>query len=484
MAERVGKPLDQRVVERLTGGDLMQWQADVGPVPHHVGGLLVLATAAPLAPDELAAVLAVRLARLPQLRRRPVKPALGGGGWYWLDDDQDPLQHLTMTTVPETGTHALLEAAVRAVTTPAPPGRSPWTATVLTGPDGTAAGVVLVLHHVLADGVSGLALLGALTDAADRPGTGTGPERIGATRPAGRPVNYADLVRDTWHRRAETLRRLLNPRHARRALLDGRTELGGGTPAPRSVLNRLTGPRRELHATEVDEAAVRAAAHRLGASVNDLVLVAVVEALRAAAADAGEELHHLVVSVPVAARTTIRRTKDAADAVEAAGGRPRNAVGVMTIPVPATGVLTERVRTVTGHRRAQLAGVHGQSLPLVLLAFRVVRTLHLVRWFLDRQRLVNTFLSAVPPTPGPISVAGTPVTAVVPLVINQGNTTAAFATTRHAGRLAIAVTTDPDTGPDAGLLLERLSRTLTELTALPATDESLDIGGPSRRRTG
>ena len=469
MDERPVGPVGQPVVERLTGGDLMQWQADVGPVPHHVGALLVLAAGERSAPEDLAAVLAVRLGRLPVLRRRPVKPPLGGGGWYWLDDVQDPLPHLTTTAVAATGTDALLEAAVRAVTTPAPPGRSPWTATVLTGPDGTAAGVVLVLHHVLADGVSGLALLGSLTDDTDLPDAATGPERIGETRAASRPARYADLVRDSWHRRAEALRRLLDPRHARPALLDGRTELGAGSPAPRSVLNRPTGPRRELHAIEVDEAAVRAAAHRLGASVNDLVLVAVVEALRAAAADAGEEVHHLVVSVPVAARTTTRRTKASTGAGEAAGS-PRNAVGVMPIAVPATGSLTDRVRTVTGRRKAQLAGVHGQSLPLVLLAFRVLRTLHLVRWFLDRQRLVNTLLTAVPPIAGPVRIAGIPVTAVVPLVLNQGNTTAAFATTRHAGRLTIAVTTDPDTGPDAGPLLERLSRTLTELAALPATN--------------
>jgi hypothetical protein len=123
-----------------------------------------------------------------------------------------------------------------------------------------------------------------------------------------------------------------------------------------------------------------------------------------------------------------------------------------------------------GLQEREPAGVHGRSLPLVLLAFRLVRTLHLVRWFLDRQRLVNTLLTAVPATPGPISIAGTPVAAVVPLVLNQGNTTAAFATARHAGRLTIAVATDPDTGLDGELLVQRLSRTLTELTCLPATN--------------
>jgi hypothetical protein len=235
------------------------------------------------------------------------------------------------------------------------------------------------------------------------------------------------------------------------------------------VLNRPTGPRRRLHLVDVEESTVRAAAHALAASVNDLVLVAVVEALRAAAAaDLGEELDHLVVSVPVAVRTPGSHTSATDDAPGGSRGEARNAVGVMQIAVPATGPLTERVRTVTRDRQARLAGEHGRSLPLLLLAFRLVRTVHLVRWFLDRQRLVNTMVTAVPPTPGPISIAGAVVACVVPLVPNQGNTTAAFATARYDGRLTIAVTTDPDAGPDGEALAARIRQALTELASTPA----------------
>jgi hypothetical protein len=447
----------------------MQWQADVGPVPHHIGALLVLAADGRSRPDDLVAVLSARLAGIPPLRRRPVKPPAGGGGWYWIDDDRDPRQHLTTTPVVATDTQALLDAATRSLTTPRSPGLSPWTATVLTGPDGSAAGVVIVLHHVLADGISGLAALTALVDGADRSGPGTGPASTGVPAPPGRRLKYAVLVHDAWSRRLQALRTLIDPRRARTALREGRAELGGGAPAPRSVLNRPTGPHRAIRTVDADESAVRAAAHVLGASVNDLVLVAVVEALRGAAADSGEALDHLVVSVPVATRAATLRMGDHDHVNGGADSSPRNSVGVMPIAVPATGALADRVRTVTARRHARLTGAHGRSLPLVLIAFRMVRTLHLVRWFLDRQRLVNTLVTAVPPTPGPISIAGAVVSTLVPLVLNQGNTTAAFATARYAGRLTIAVTTDPGVGPDGEALTERLSHALAELTSTPTT---------------
>jgi diacylglycerol O-acyltransferase len=329
----------------------MQWQADVGPVPHHIGGLVLLGADGRPRPDVLAGVLAERLGRVPALRHRPVAAAVGGGGWYWLEDDTDPASHVTTTTVGATGTEALLDAATASLTTPA--------------------------------------------------------------RPA----------------------------------------------APRTLLNRPTGPRRRLHLVEVDETAVRAGARALAASVNDLILVAAVEALRAAAADAGEELDQLTVSVPVAVPAD-----GSAAAANDTGVGPRNAVGVLQMAVPATGPLTERVGVVTRRRKERLAGDHGRSLPLVLLAFRVLRAAHLVGWFLDRQRLVNTLVTAVPAIRGPVRIVGAKVATLIPLVPNQGNTTAAFATTRYAGQLVIAVTTDPDVGPDGAVLAERLHAALVTLT--------------------
>jgi diacylglycerol O-acyltransferase / wax synthase len=204
----------------------------------------------------------------------------------------------------------------------------------------------------------------------------------------------------------------------------------------------------------VDEQRLRSAAHDLGASVNDVLLVGVGESLRAVEARAGRSIDPVVVSVPVAVRQ--------------AGARigVGNAVGVMPVSVPTRGPLADRVRQVAAIRRDRLAGDHGRSLPLVLLAFRVLHALRLVGWFENRQRLVNTFVSAIPPLPGPLRIGGAEVGAVVPLVLGQGNTTVAFTSVRYHGRFVVTVATDPDVGPDSTTVVAGLRATLDEITAV------------------
>ncbi len=63
-----------------------------------------------------------------------------------------------------------------------------------------------------------------------------------------------------------------------------------------------------------------------------------------------------------------------------------------------------------------------------------------------------------------MDVAGVPVTAITPLVLNQGNVTVAFATFTYAGKLTISVAVDPDHGPDPDDIA-RLLRHSLELLA-------------------
>ncbi len=454
-------------VHRLTGGDLMQWQADVGPVPQHIGAVLLLDDADRPAPDRLAAVLTERLGAVAALGRRPVRAPLGGGGWYWADDDRDAAAHVRCERLPAADGDAVLAATADVVLRRLPRHRSPWRAVVLVAPDGRPAAVVVVLHHVLADGLAGLAVLDAV---ADRAAPWAAP---GAPRPVVPGPSRATLVRDAWGRRLAALRRAPAALHGVRRLRDGRAELGRGVgAAPRSPLNRPTGPHRRLQLVTVDEAPVRAAAHALGASVNDVVLVAVGETFGALAAAAGAPLDRVVVSVPVAVRDAGARSGTG------------NAVGVMPVAVATTGPLADRVRRVSAVRRGRLLGDHGRSLPVVLAAFRLIRALGLVGWFLDRQRLVNTFVSALPPLPGPLRVGGARVGAVVPVVMNQGNSTVAFTSVRYDGRLTVAIGTDPDVGPDGGRVTAGLQGALAAVVTA-AREETADddtTAGPRRSR--
>jgi hypothetical protein len=139
---------------------------------------------------------------------------------------------------------------------------------VVTGLADDSVALVVMLHHALADGVGGLTVLAHLIDAPT-----AAPPAPRASFP--RPVpSAAMLARDAW---AGRLRALRNATQSWR-LLRASTGAGGGLRPSRAAacsLNQRTGPRRRLALVRADLAAVRAAAHRHGATANDAILVAV-----------------------------------------------------------------------------------------------------------------------------------------------------------------------------------------------------------------
>ena len=84
---------------------------------------------------------------------------------------------------------------------------------------------------------------------------------------------------------------------------------------------------------------------------------------------------------------------------------------------------------------------------------------------------MTTFVSNVRGPQETVSVRGVPVQRIVPVVPTQGNQAVSFAALSHAGRLTVAVTTDPDLGLSApavaGLLQEELGLVVRDLAATP-----------------
>lgn len=447
-------------VVRLRGGDRMQWESDLGPFPQHLGAVLLLDDHA-VPPEAWVDTLARRLGTVPALGRRPLRPPLGGGPWIWCDDDRDPAAHVGVTvlgsdrpgparasdgdTAASRGDPALLDAVAGLVATRLPRGRSPWRARVLVDRAGRARALAVVLHHVLADGFGGLAVLAALVDGV--PAADPGPA---VPLPA-----YPDLVRDAWRERVAALRRL--PATAT-AVREGLREMGWTADgrAPRTPLNRPTGPRRDLAARWFDLDTLRSTAHVLGGTVNDLLLVAAA-ATFADLLPAGSA-SHLLVSVPVAV--------DDPAVLTAYGAGAANTVGVVPMPVPVTGPMADRVRRVAAERARRLAGTHGRSLPVVLASFRVLSALGLVEAFATRQRLVNTLVTNVRGPAQALRVGGVRVRDVIPVVPNQGNIAVSFAALSYAGRLCVTAASDPDASADAGVVMEGLAQHLASLTDL------------------
>ena len=78
----------------------------------------------------------------------------------------------------------------------------------------------------------------------------------------------------------------------------------------------------------------------------------------------------------------------------------------------------------------------------------------------NRQRLVHTFATNLRGPAQPLSFAGAPLRAVIPIDITAGNVPVTFAALSYAGTVWLTVLSDPDQAPDAETLTAALRQEL------------------------
>jgi diacylglycerol O-acyltransferase / wax synthase len=449
-------------VDRATPADLAFLAMDRGGASHHVAVLIVLEPGR--APDlaEVTRLVGQRVTGVPRLRQRLVRVPPGCGRPAWVDDAAfDVRRHVSRIDLrPPGDERALLDAAVALAGRPLPRDRPLWSLTLVQGLAGGNVALLVVLHHVVADGVGGLAVLADLCDAA-------GP--VAAAPPRPRP-SLAALARDALAGKVDAAR------DAPRAWRDLRAAMSaaGGVRPPAvqpCSLNRPTGPARRLVAVRCDLGALRAAAHRRGGTVNDAVLAAVAGALHRLLRQRGERVDDVVVAVPVAGR----RSTTAA--------RLGNQVSPMLVTVPATGGAGRRIAAVAADVRVRKALATGPA-PIALLgpAFRAAARLGGYRWYMNHQRRLHTLVSHVRGPTGPVRFAGARVTGTVPIALGDaGNITVAFEVLSYAGTLTICAVVDPDRFTDLDALTAALTDELAEIAADlgPNASAGRDVGpGP------
>lgn len=450
---------DLRVnIERASPTDVMELVCDVSGTSMQVAAVLVLDTPTPLDFSTVRQAFAERIIAVPRLRQRLANTPFGCGRPVWIDDPLfDIDQHLNWKACPDPGDEqALLSVVAGTIAARLPTDRPLWSALLITGVAGCRTALVVTFHHVLADGMGGLAILGQLVDG----GTSAGVDHAFPRRAPG----HRDLLVDALRSRARVLRRL--PRGVRR-LRAAATELGGGsgkTRAPECSLNVPIGTRRALSVVRADLAAVSTAAHAHDATINDLVVTAATGALAAVLGRRGEDIDRLVVSMPVSARKA------------ASGTALGNQVGVIPVEVPVTGDLFDRLGAVAAVTRDRKTVTPGASAALIDPLFRALAKAGLFRWFIDRQRMVNTFVSNLRGPEQRLHFLGAPVVEVIPIPMITGNITVAFGVLSCAGTLAITVIVDPDHVPDLPDIVEALRQ---ELDALIDVHEQAVAGAAS-----
>ena len=440
---------------------MMQLAADVGSVPEQVGAVIVLDAGDDFDAQRAALTVAGRLGKVPRLRQVLTPAGIGRGRPIWVDDPSfDPNRHVGVVACARPGDEtALLSEAGRLITQRLARGSPPWRAAVVTGLTDRRAAIVFAFHHVLADGVGGLAVLQQLVDRGGAVGPPAPRDRLASQFPRPAPSGW-QLAVDAWATRVRAGSRVAVAVRtlARDVVAAHRTGLPRASP---SSLNRPTGQQRRSVVVRAGLAPLRAVAHDNGATINDVVLASVAGALRELVVRRGEPVPALVASVPVARRTTTT----AADL--------GNRLGGMLVRLPLSLDHAERLHLTAAETRTR------KDTPGDLLVgpvFRAMSALRLTRWFVSHQRMVTTFITDLRGPASPLTFLGRTVLEILPISHLTGNVTTTFAAMSYDGTLAITVTADPDACPDLDDLAELLQAELDAMADLPGAGAFPTVG--------
>ncbi|MFN8126826.1 MAG: wax ester/triacylglycerol synthase family O-acyltransferase [Candidatus Nanopelagicales bacterium] len=445
--------------QRLTPGDLMMlWPEDFG-WREDMGALAVVAGTSIATPDgavrlrEVRDFVEGRLAAVHRFRQRLLVPRWGLGRPLWVDaSDFDICHHVNTETLRDPADLLTVSAAI--FSRPFDWSRPLWQMWLLSGLPEGRMGLLIKLHHTMADAQAGLALLGAFLDVGPDPKPGPkAPERW---RPED-PPTPGELLRDNVTTRWAAVRRglgsLRHPAQAARRSADNVAlvrRMSHHEKAPTTSLNRpVLGAARVFATAQVGVAAGKAVAHDHGGTLNDVLLCAVAGGLRQLLQSRGEptEGRSLIANVPVSRHRP----------GEASG----NEVGTMFVPLP-VGKMT------AGERLAAVAQTSAVSKATMLVppTSALLNNRRVQRMFwrgMRRQRYSNVYVSNVPGPPIPLYFAGCRLERIVPLTSGVGNVPVGVGAISYAGELIIAAAGDEATSPDIAVLAQGIQQTLDEL---------------------
>lgn len=467
-------------LDRLSAEDrLILWPDEVWP--QDIGALGILAGGALVGPDgsfRLDAArdaVSARLHLIPRLRQVLLFPRRGLGGPLWVDAASFVLaHHVQVAQVPAPGDDVqLLQTAERLRRRPLDRSRPLWEMWFLTGLSDDRVGLFVRLHHVVADGLAGVASLGALLDAVPEPP----PVRPQPWTPAPPPstrVLLADNVRGRAAGLGHTLSTFRRPaarlRSAREAWPAVR-ELLAGEPGPQTSLDRVIGPDRTLGLVRSSLDPVKRIAHRHDATVNDVLLAVIAGGLRDLLRSRGESVDGIML--PIYVPVSLRRDRP--------GHEGGNLITQMIAHLPLE----------TTDPRARLAQVARETTRRKALArpslgtmfgSRLVRGAMLKR--VVRQR-INVVSADLPGPPHPLYLAGAQLLELFPLLNLLGNESLGVGALSYADQFNIMAVADADAYPDLDVFAAGIQAALATL-ADPAGAEvesppSSIVGGRARR---
>ena len=303
---------------RMTDTEALMWSVEQNPQLRSTMGAIAIVEGTP-DPDRLRASVIKALPSVPALRERvqpsgvPLVPPE-----RVLDRDLDLDHHLRAVRLPHPAGMASLEAlAGQIINDPFDRDRPLWQMTIVSGLPRRRSAVVVKLHHSIADGQGALGLAANLLEfQADAPAPEMGSvadiiETLAAESPLDpNPATLGDSLRFGAERIAgffnEAANALSNPQRAAEAGAAAKhlaDQLPSADDDARSPLWARRSGNRRLITDAVPLAAIRAAAHDRGITLNELFVAASVDAAIRQHDRAGVHLADLQTSVVISTRS-------------------------------------------------------------------------------------------------------------------------------------------------------------------------------------
>ncbi len=465
-------PEEPRFERRLGASDAVLWDIEKDPV------LRSTITAVALLDGEpdwgrLVRRLEHGTTLVPRLRQRIVVPPLRLGPPQWVEDARFDLDyHLRRVRAPRSGgedpLRPALDVAEPLAMAPFDRARPLWEFTLVEGLPGGGAALVQKVHHCLTDGVGGMRLaLMLLDETADAPEPG--PRLV--PRPTGDEsalsvlaASASDRVRQTMG--ATTAAAGVASGAVLRAAREPIGAVGDATRMVRSLarlLRPVTEPcspimtarslTRRFEAFEVPFAALHAAGHAAGGSVNDAFLAAVAGGLADYHRQHRAPLTELRFTMPI----NVRQEGDPL-------GGNRFVPARFTVPAGVRDP-AERIRVVgrVAHEwRNEPALGFTEPIAAVLDRLPVSLTTSIFGAMLKG---VDAVVTNVPGLPGPVFLAGAEVVREWAFAPPSG-AALSVALLSHAGTGCVGLTIDTASVPDPDLLTASLVTGFAEVLAL------------------
>jgi WS/DGAT/MGAT family acyltransferase len=304
---------------------------------------------------------------------------------------------------------------------------------------------LFVLHHAVADGLRGVALLGALLDATPTPETDVGS--WSPSPPPARATRMLDATRMHLREAAALGRDVLRlPRDLARTWPATRAMLAATRGrVTRTELAREVGPTRRLIVIQRPLAPLREVGHRHGTTLNDVILAAVTRGLRDWLRARGLDPDDATVrvSVPV-------------------GARGNNETGILLVPLPVSiddrAARLANVAQTTRTAKATYANGTGPRWNLPALPRSLARAW--IRWFRTHGNArITAYVTNVPGPPAPLFLGDARLLSAVPIGPVFAGVALSVAVFSYAGALSIGVHLDGEV-PDAEILADGIAREL------------------------